>query len=775
MAGKDNRLEAPAQGFGQNVSFAAQPGNPVVLDGIGRAGQTRGGVVGGPGMGSGINLHAVKAPANPTLDLLTKVAGTYLQSRIKEEKAAAFVSGMQRAASGEALKDIAEEQPWYSRIFGESDVVEGARQYTAQARAAEAAGAIEDSMGEVRKMDPAAAQAYYGQLVSRHLTGDDVADAALLQGFARTLPATMRRQAKEHYAWRQEEASNAESAAIMSLSGLLQKRASGNDKQTDDEYAGLAVQLAAAARPPEGRDMDSWIKARTGNLLALAQAGQFHAVNVWRSAGLLGMLPSEQRAKVESALDTSENRIIANKSFEWADEIGAIAGQAKVNHAGLSPEHSMAQMQAINERFRKATGIDRDLITLNKASGVIEDVHTTLLRDGQAQVKEASAAATKAATDAAAAAALKEGVRGVILKGMAGEGKNDPEVGKHVDPAFLAEWRALGGNPAEQAKLLANNWAADSGKLGYVNSDVRATFERGLDVAIGQQMPGNFKELSAAYEALYARSPMAADAYFGKHADRMAAYHQMLVKTDPRTGQALPFGSRSEPEAFAYAFATEPPKKRTLSKDDHKDLTKELAAMNDNPAWKVWATQGIPMRQDQLAQVSTLLAPRVAKYKDLSGGDMSLAVQRAWAEAQRETGADMIGGFFVAGKPGQKPLLAKLQERKSGEPSAGTGTDGKDFWGAALRDDLEAAAKERGLDAGAHTSIHRFDGPNGDTHLQVLFAPRDGGMPVLVHRSLDDIKARAHKARADKAAAKAAVATLQSRDNPDFGAMLAGQ
>lgn len=732
---QDNALKAPAHGFGQEVSFSANidaRGTPM-LDGLGRNASGRAGVIGDPSVGRQQRMQAVEAPpADPTFTLLAKAADGLLQQRIKEERTRAFVSGMQRAANGEAIKDIAEGQPWYSRIFGEADAVEGARVYTSQAKAAEVAGAIEDSMAEVRKLDPEAARQHYTELVNRHLTGDDATDATLMQSFARTLPGTMRRQAKEHYAWKQEEASKAESAALLSMADLLQKRAT-DPKQTQDEYVQQAVQLVAGMRPAQGRDIDSWTKARAGDLVSLAQAGKFHALNTIRSAGMFDMLPPDVRARVESAIDTSENRAVATKSFEYADEIGRIAGEAEVYHDGIDPDRTRKQLAELNDRFRRETGIDRDLISLDKGAGVIKDVHKTILMEGQRRIREGEEAA-KAAAKAGDKLAEEALLKGTALKniglGLAGAAKRADKVGKYVDDQFVEAYAAAGraGGPAAQATLLMQNYTGASSNEGYVSKTIVDSYERRLDVAIGQQMPGDFKQLAAEYESLYQRSPALADAYMGKHHERMAAYRSVA-------GPGMPASA----EAYAYAFASDVPRPKALNKDDTKVARKELAALADNPAWKVFSKQGIPLRDEQLDAAMLDLGPLVSKYRSL-GSPMDQAVQRALLERQRDNGTAMLGGYYIPGSKGMPSLLGELRELRPGDPAKGTGDDAEEVFGKALQGVLGQRAQAAGLDIDAPVlSVQRYI-KDGASFLHFNLQPRDGSSPVPVVIGRSDIK-----------------------------------
>jgi hypothetical protein len=491
----DNILGAPAEGFGQNITFAFRPDdrNMPTLD---AAHEARGasGVQGSPTNPGVPHLQPVGlVQHDPTMDLLSKVADAVIGPRIKQARAEAFVSGMQRAANGEAVKDIAEGQPWYTTIFGDGDVVEGARQYTAQAKAAEAAGAVEDSMGEVRKLAPDAAHGYYTDLIAKHLTGDAVTDAAVMRSFAGTLPATMRRQAKEHYAWRQEEASDAESRAFMANASLLQKRA-GAATQTDDEYATNAVQFFSGMRPAAGRDLESWTKARTKDLLGLAQAGQFHAIGVIRNTGLLDQLHPDQRTKIESAIDTAENRTIANKSMEYAPELGRIMGEAEVYHDDLSAKNTYQQLSLLNEKFRKETGIDRDLISLDKGAGIVKDATRTILREGERRVHEADAQAKVLAAKGDKALAEQKtrdgALAAITVGGAAAAARVLPDAVVHEQ--FYKAFTALGQQgPDAQAALLFSNYAQG----GYVHPDVKKMYETRGAVAIGAAMPDDFLSL----------------------------------------------------------------------------------------------------------------------------------------------------------------------------------------------------------------------------------------------------------------------------------------
>lgn len=737
---KDNLLDAPAEGFGQNISFAFRPNERVPTLDADRESRLQLGVEGSPIVGGLPRLQQVnKGPDNPTLDILSKLAGAVIEPRLKEARAEAFVTGMQRAASGEAVKDIANGDPWYTRIFGDSDVVEGARVYTAQAKAAEVAGSVEDSMGEVRKLAPDAAHAYYTQLIGNTLTGDAATDSTVMQSFARTLPATMRRQAKEHYAWRQEEASTAESSAVMANAGLLQKRANAGT-QTDDEYATNAVQFFSSLRPAEGRDPESWQKARTKDLLNLAQAGQFHAINVIRQSGMLNQLHPDQRTRIESALDSAENRTIANKSFEYAAEIGRIAGEAEVYHDGMAPKQTFDQLAGLNERFRKETGIDRDIITLDKGVGIIKDVHQTLLREGERRVRDAEQQAVKAAeaNDKAGAeqARIVGAMQAISVGNAAGAARVMPDSG--VNEQFYQAFTAVGQaqGPQGQSTLLMSNYANG----GYVHPDIKKMYETRAAVAVGAQMPNDFLSLHDQYASLKTQNPALADAYFGKVADRMALFDAYLTPGKP--------GSRGEAAAFLAAFGSAAtPRPVPLDVESRKQVREAMTTQHSAQWWNLMGQHRIALREDQADQAMTALEPTFEKFRRLPGLSLDDVVRRGIEATTRESGSEFLGGFFVRGNTGQQSLSSMLKEFRPADEAAGTGDDAGDYWDTKFQGVLANRAERVGANVKDPIAVTRAP----DTYIEaggkrlpmawldVYFSAGDGRQ-VPVRVSLQDIK-----------------------------------
>ena len=252
MAG-DNTLGAPTEGLGQTVTFGFKPTDKVSDVGVQR-GRIRAGAQGGSGGGSLPQAHAVQFEQDPTVELLLRVGQGIVDSGIKEARTKAYVTGMQRAMTGEAVDDIARDQPAWSKVFGDSDAVEGARAYSTEATVQKTLLSIESDMPNLRRMDSAGANEFFTKSVQAAMTGHAATDNAIISALQRSMPAVMKRHASEHYAFMQVEATRAESEAIHAGADRLQmagqQLADGKITQADYNEQLAANAMLAGIAPP---------------------------------------------------------------------------------------------------------------------------------------------------------------------------------------------------------------------------------------------------------------------------------------------------------------------------------------------------------------------------------------------------------------------------------------------------------------------------------------------------------------------------------------------
>ena len=117
-----------------------------------------------------------------------------------------FLQGMQVVASGKAVSEVAEEQPWYTRIFGKSDVVLGAEAYAKGSLAQEVTADVLRNMGTLRQMDE---DTFRKALLTRFemaRTGSAAVDMDVQNQLLQKVPSIMETYTKQAYQYRQEQA-----------------------------------------------------------------------------------------------------------------------------------------------------------------------------------------------------------------------------------------------------------------------------------------------------------------------------------------------------------------------------------------------------------------------------------------------------------------------------------------------------------------------------------------------------------------------------------------
>ena len=132
-----------------------------------------------------INVGASSGRPDPTLSAMLQLGQEVLQKEIERRREQAFLEGMVQAASGQALTEIVGNQPWYSRIFGPSAAVEGARAYSAQAAVARWVAEQQNNMGELRAMSPDAIPSRLMESMDSFMTGDAQTDSMIRAEFAK--------------------------------------------------------------------------------------------------------------------------------------------------------------------------------------------------------------------------------------------------------------------------------------------------------------------------------------------------------------------------------------------------------------------------------------------------------------------------------------------------------------------------------------------------------------------------------------------------------------
>lgn len=647
------------------VQVAIDTPNPVMQNPGNGTGDVQDGVRGGGTTGQVQQARAVTPTAapNPTLDLIAQFGDAVVQTQIKKARTAAMVNGMQKAMAGEAIQDIAAEQPWYSKIFGDSDAVEGARQFLGNTRAQSASISMVDDMPNLRKLDGPDAQSYFNQMVQKSLTGDPAADAAIMNGFERTLPTIMKQQAKENFAYKQERANAAQSASFSAGAANVQKLGSMTDDDifTQNDLNAAKSNWIASIMPAQGQDVKSWMDARMDDIINAAKSGNFHAVSALAAPitnpedgttqSFLDMFKPDQRAQIDQAIERGAQQQRLHYSQDWSTQLSQLESLAMHPETeGVGAQDVIDQATALNTKYKQQTGSPLDLIDPKTVAQYGRQAQGAIIEERMREARqlEANNRASQTVKDKAAAAQAK---LDMIDQTFAGPG----------DLYALATEQGYGKEAIDSQVLKTSNALYAQGKGDQVQSMLWNNFSKGMYVVkpIADQLDGavvssigNDKGPTNGFLSAYAKwksfnnvSPDFAAAYFPKTGARMAQYDQAMTNSSPNAGAQgqAPLNTEAFTSAFGAGF-----KNGDISDKDGKAAMKAVVQNfpttlnNISFGW----LGGTTLNDDEAARLANKVAVGARPYVASQG--LQGAMQRALAVELASGRTTVVGSHVIS-------------------------------------------------------------------------------------------------------------------------------
>lgn len=520
----DNTLGAPTEGLGQTVTFGFKTSDKGASQGVQR-GRIRAGVSGQSGV-AGINqATGVKVEESPAVAMLMKVGQSLIDQDIKKARTAAYVGGMQRAMNGEAVDDIAAKQPAWSRVFGDSDAVEGARAYSAERKVQDTLLSIENDMPNLRRMGPKEANDFYVQSVNSALTGDPATDNAVMSAVQRNLPGVIKRQTQMHYAYLQENAAEEEAGALASAAERLQAAgvAVSKGEMSPEDFEERMASVSMLSVPAQGRDPKFVREQRASSAVLMAEQGQFHALNAMEKIGMFDLLLPAQKAAVVRSRQANELQWKSKYGQEYSDRVAAIKNLAERPTGGWRAEDTMAVVQEINAEYKARTGSQSDYFNPDIVAAYGERTAQAIAAMQKAQLADMDRAKTEAlkANDTKLAMQITEGAISQAaamgtLSTVVGMGyAKDNEVDGWFVPRALQVFTSALTAKEEDFGFIARNGAG-----GYVNKMVADQLGLLVNGAVSNGAASNtFAAVYEGWRKLNAQSPEAAAAYYrGNHA-----------------------------------------------------------------------------------------------------------------------------------------------------------------------------------------------------------------------------------------------------------------
>jgi hypothetical protein len=662
-----------------------------------------------------------------------KLGNDMIAPRLKKMQEEKFLQGMQRAASGEAYADIVNDQPWYTRIYGEGAVVEGAQAYEVQSKVEKWAGAHEANMGALRTQSPDQIPGYLMKSMDSVMTGDPSIDTLIRGNLTRVLPQLMKVHTKEHFKYQQENMVTQQAAAINAAADNVQiARTSTTDVHTAEALEQREVALLATATPPDGQDPTAYLKNVKAVIVEQAQKGNFHAVNVFRRGGVLGAMKPEDRVQLEAQIDAySSYHRQKGMTGDWLIRAEQLKAQALAQGAeAVSPAVYRANVGALNADYTRATGNPDPLVTPPAEAHI---VGTALAHQYAAQFQEGQRALTAqrvAATADAKAAAKAMLVNNIALAAARGDmtlvATTHAATEAEQDEGFMQAFNTFAPKDGalmsnEQVRLLVNS---AQGQGGYVNKMLKARLTAGLEAPAELPTP-QFQQQYAQWQALYLQKDGAAARmkYYTPDVDaRMLSFHQGM---QGQTIDAAPF-------VYQQTMLSQG-KRVSLDKTEWKSIR---GAIDDATGVNAPYLRDLfpgklgnkPLKESAINELARFAGPTLERYK--AAGLKPEELAEAMVHSALANGAETAAGYAWVNPKGTKPLR-ELLGKQGVSP---------DVVAHLFEQVLETKTKEANL--ATTPTVHaviRMDDENGAAQFNVVYA--DGGRFKSFNVNSDQMRA----------------------------------
>lgn len=499
-------------------TFAFQPGTSPRAQGTSSV-SVNAGYQRGQDIGSALTYRE----GDSTLAQVVAFASTTLAPAMAEARDARFLEGMTRAASGEELTKIVNEQPWYSKIFGVSSAAQGARAYSLQANAAAVTTAIENQMPVLRTMSPDAVPKAIMDMTKEYMTGDDETDTLLQMNILKTFPSVIKMHTREHYKYQQEEASKARFGAMQAASTSLNVAASSDMSTPEDLDVRLGV-LLDVLTPPPGVDLKSWENDTKNFIVSAAESGQFHTLTAMQASGIVNAMQPETRLQVERQIQQYQRQHAREAADGYSEKFLEIRYKAQTGQYNNGEEVFKAY-DAINEDYTKRTGNPYPLAgKTEKVSSAMSAAQALLYRDRELAKQAGSAQDAEARQALLDQLVVTSGTKAAKLARF-GTGPNASFKDYEIEGAFMQRYRQL--DEKGQIGMLMRD-AVAGGKVDMVAVD----YER-LANSLSDSMNDNFVQLYGKWKAAQEAHPLTTDIPNPVHSTYFAPkVHAMLSRFD---------------------------------------------------------------------------------------------------------------------------------------------------------------------------------------------------------------------------------------------------
>ncbi|UGL61166.1 internal virion protein [Xanthomonas phage MUD8-T1] len=396
--------------------------------------------------------------------------------------------GFVAARAGKTMDEIAATEPWYKKIFGDTNYEIGASMYNTLSQVNEMESDLLRRMPELRQLPPEAMAKEFNDLATARMTGNGFADTVLQKTFMDRAGSLMDLHTKERTAWQQQELVKAQYAANSSAStgfNELAKRTAmlGTNRPMDEKATEALTQaqlsLLDGLSPSRYQTDESYKSAITAFYRGAADRGEFHTLKFLNSKGVLNAIDPDGQLGIQQYVKQAQDRYRSDwldANPEQAEKMALVSMYAA---EGIGAKPSQAMIEEMNSTYAAETGSDAPLYSGTQLASIMAQSAGAHIRAQEAVINQRNQAAKAALTDQQKLAAQEEDIRGGIeafKRGTYAQTINIPGVDKELIEANTVQaWNAtMAANPKVAMSQLV--WNANTGR-GAVLKGVADQFQ----------------------------------------------------------------------------------------------------------------------------------------------------------------------------------------------------------------------------------------------------------------------------------------------------------
>ena len=731
---------AQDSGFSTQPAFMFDAPKPTAVN---RAQGTVGrmGVVGGNSKG-GFSAAPDYAPGNGPDNAIPEFFNTLLGPKVAAAKRDRFYQGFAAARSGKTLDDIHKDQPWFARVFGDTEFDTGAAVFTASASTAELTRQMFENMDELKTKTPEEMGQWMNEKSQSMLTGDVMADAVIQKSFLEQSGPLLDAQSKANYAWKQETLATGQYNNMMSQARTYNESTAGawkagaaepNSQPDPAKQAERERLLFDAFIQPQGQNEGSYRANLEQFASGAAREGLWHALNAMQETGLYQKLPPDEQDKIEKRIDAARVKFQTRKLMDpdIAKRISQVTFQAA--RGVIAPQTVFDAFDDINRQYMASTGDTLPLVPMSKYEGTAASAGGAALRIYQSQLDHANRlqeqAAARDATQAMKTQAndvlnkvVTQAVSGHYVGALVGQ----PGITKDmVDNTMNA---VLSQQPERSAEILTQALFFPNGN--YKSEKIANQIQNSVQQSAGAEWTPAFEKQYALWKSMQTyqfevpadrageephedvtSGRATAQIYFGDYNAPMETYdHLRAAGSDQQIAYKRAFGEGVT--SGMWSLRSTDPTKLAEARSAITD-----AVSDQNAGWMH------PFTPDMSESTKAIVANAASKYfMDLTGRDQGVSTKDAALMSinmLKANGGNFANRYFWQDSPGQDRAWISIG-KVTGSPKG----LGEDLFVRGFDEVVTNKLKRNGIEV------------SGDTSLSVLRLPDDTNGPnfaIIAH------------------------------------------